>query len=719
MNKIFYNLGKFTYRFRFLVIGIWLLGLLASLPVIPHIMDPFNSSGFENFKSSSYAADKLLFKSMDYQKNKILVLFKRKTLLGQKAFNQRVDVALNRLSKIEYKLKVIKAVKADSVLAAVVFKDNFELKAADIAAVKTAIRTPRGIDVYYGGEDVFVESVNQQTEIDLFHADMIAAPISVITLLVVFGSLIAAVIPILLGGFCALMMFAILNHLTHFMSLSIFTINIALLLGLCLSLDYALFIISRFREELVSKHESIEETIAVTMQTSGKAVFFSGLAVFASLSALLIFPINILMSVGVGGLCAVFLAVIAALTLLPAILSVLKNQVNRGSIFKVEFNKHRFWHKWATVVTKQPWLFAILGLTILICLAWPLKNIEIGISDFRILPKQSSGRAFYNAFLTDFTESDLVPITLIIKSKTSILDRKNIKRTTVLVDKIHQLKNVARVDSYINLLPYKTALGYPKEVQTILDTNVGDNIAVMQVISKHPSYAKETSALVDALRNLKQDGLGIYISGVPAANADVLQGIKSNMKPAVYLIIAVTFVVLMILLRSLFLPLKAIVMNVLSLAATYGLLVYVFQQGHLASLLNFEAQGSLDISMIVIIFCALFGFSMDYEVFLLSRIQESYGQSKDNRLSIIYGIAHSSRIITSAALIVIVLCGSFLVADVLMVKAFGLGIAAAIFIDAFIIRALLVPAIMSLTGSINWYLPSILAKFLPNNGRDL
>jgi len=719
MNKIFYNLGKFTYRFRFLVIGIWLLGLLASLPVIPHIMDPFNSSGFENFKSSSFAADKLLFKNMDYQKNKILILFKRKTSLGQKTFYQRVDVALKRLNKIKHDLKVIKVIKADSVLAAVVFKDNFDLKTADIAAVKTAIRTPRGIEVYYGGEDVFVESVNQQTEIDLFRADMIAAPISVITLLVVFGSLLAAVIPMLLGGFCALMMFAILNHLTHFMSLSIFTINIALLLGLCLSLDYALFIISRFREELVKKHENIEETIAVTMQTAGKAVFFSGLAVFASLSALLIFPINILVSVGVGGLCAVFLAVIAAITLLPAILSVLKSQINWGSIFKVEFNKHRFWHKWATVVTKQPWLFATLGLTILICLAWPLKNLEIGISDFRILPKQSSGRAFFNAFLTDFTESDLVPITLIIKSKTSILERNNIKRATILVDKIQHLKNVARVDSYLSVLPYKTPLGYPKEVQTILDTSVGANIAVMQVISKYPSYAKETSALVDTLRNLKQDGLSIYISGVPAANADVLQGIKSNIKPAVYLIMAVTFVVLMILLRSLFLPLKAIVMNVLSLAATYGVLVYVFQQGHLAGWLNFEAQGSLDISMIVIIFCALFGFSMDYEVFLLSRIQESYGQSKDNRLSIIYGIAHSSRIITSAALIVIVLCGSFLVADVLMVKAFGLGIAAAIFIDAFIIRALLVPAIMSITGAINWYLPGIIAKVIPNSGNNL
>ena len=719
MNKIFYNLGKFTYRFRFLVIGIWLLGLLASLPVIPHIMDPFNSSGFENFKSSSFAADKLLFKNMDYQKNKILILFKRKTSLGQKTFYQRVDVALKRLNKIKYDLKVIKVIKADSVLAAVVFKDNFDLKTADIAAVKTAIRTPRGIEVYYGGEDVFVESVNQQTEIDLFRADMIAAPISVITLLVVFGSLLAAVIPMLLGGFCALMMFAILNHLTHFMSLSIFTINIALLLGLCLSLDYALFIISRFREELVKKHENIEETIAVTMQTAGKAVFFSGLAVFASLSALLIFPINILVSVGVGGLCAVFLAVIAAITLLPAILSVLKSQINWGSIFKVEFNKHRFWHKWATVVTKQPWLFATLGLTILICLAWPLKNLEIGISDFRILPKQSSGRAFFNAFLTDFTESDLVPITLIIKSKTSILERNNIKRATILVDKIQHLKNVARVDSYLSVLPYKTPLGYPKEVQAILDTSVGANIAVMQVISKYPSYDKETSALVDTLRNLKQDGLSIYISGVPAANADVLQGIKSNIKPAVYLIMAVTFVVLMILLRSLFLPLKAIVMNVLSLAATYGVLVYVFQQGHLAGWLNFEAQGSLDISMIVIIFCALFGFSMDYEVFLLSRIQESYVQSKDNRLSIIYGIAHSSRIITSAALIVIVLCGSFLVADVLMVKAFGLGIAAAIFIDAFIIRALLVPAIMSITGAINWYLPGIIAKVIPNSGNNL
>ncbi len=727
MNRIFYRLGQLMYRFRYWVIGIWFVGLIASLPVIPHIMDPFQSSGFENIHSQSFDTNKLLENSVGYQKHRILVLFtKESDTVSNQMMNSEVNKALKKLDHVSYEHKILFQKNKNSTLAVIAFRDNLELNSEDINQLKKLIKKPKHLQVYFGGEDVFVESVNKQTEKDLFRADMIAAPVSILTLLFVFGSVVAALMPMLLGGCCALMMFAILNHLANFMSLSIFTINIALLLGLCLSLDYALFIISRFREELHKEHHHIESVISRTMATAGKAVFFSGLAVFASLSALLLFPINILISVGVGGLCAVFLAVIGAITLLPAVLSTLENKINLGTIFRTGLHQNRFWHHLATGVIAKPILFVLMGFIILVTLALPLQHLKLGISDYHILPENSEGRAFFKAFSKNYDENELSPISVVIQSSTPILKENNIKKAYDLVDKIKQMQDVKKVEGYLSWLPSRSLEDYqkiysmsknnlPPEVRKMLATSVSKHVAVIQVISRYSSESDKTQQLVRDLRNLHEEGLDIVVTGVPANNVDVFDGIKDNMLWSVRLIIIVTFFVLMILLRSLFLPFKAIVMNILSLCATYGVLVYVFQQGHFSEILNFEAQGSLDVSMMVIIFCALFGFSMDYEVFLLSRIQECYQHHKNNKLSIVYGIEHSARIITSAAMIVIVLCGSFLVADVLMVKAFGLGIAVAIFIDAFIIRTLLVPAIMTLTASINWYFPSWFSKFMPNH----
>jgi len=252
-------------------------------------------------------------------------------------------------------------------------------------------------------------------------------------------------------------------------------------------------------------------------------------------------------------------------------------------------------------------------------------------------------------------------------------------------------------------------------MKTLLETTTRKYLTVIHVVSKYSINSPETKTLITDLRKMKmQKGLTMEVMGTPVANMDVLNRIASVLPYALLWIMVFTYLILLILLRSVFLPIKAIVMNLLSLSACYGALVLVFQEGHLHQLLNFDPQGMLDISLLVIIFCALFGFSMDYEVFLLTRIKESYESNHDNKKSIVFGIEKSSRLITSAALIVIFICGSFLVADVLMVKAFGLGIAVAIFVDAFLIRTFLVPATMALMGKWCWYLPKWLNKILPN-----
>ena len=283
---------------------------------------------------------------------------------------------------------------------------------------------------------------------------------------------------------------------------------------------------------------------------------------------------------------------------------------------------------------------------------------------------------------------------------------------------------VAEVNSIVTTVPrltkaqyvslYRSVSALTSEQKIVLNTTTREHLTVMRVVSKYGTNSLQTKKLIATLREMTPGkGLTMRITGVPVINVDVYHTVARIFPYAVAWIAVLTYLILLVVLRSIVLPLKAIFMNVLSLAASYGVLVFIFQEGHLHQFLHFEPQGMVDISLFIIVFCAVFGFSMDYEVFLLTRIQESYRKTKNNKLSIIFGIEQSSRIITSAALIVICICGSFMVADVLMVKEFGLGIAVAIFVDAFAIRSILVPATMALIKNWNWYLPKWLDKILP------
>ncbi|MGQ3888141.1 MMPL family transporter [Legionella sp. CNM-1927-20] len=698
-------------------------------------MKPFKSTGFIDATSSSAKAENYLNNKLGLSSNQILVLYtSEKWIASDSRFKKAIKKSLSGLKDLPINYEIIlpeankKQISKDKHTAyAVIFFDNNQIIDKKlIKDLENTIKTPPNMTMQLGGEAIFEEVIHKQTQKDLYKADLVAAPISIITLILVFGTLIAAFIPIVLGGGCALIILSLLYFIGQTYNLSIFTINIALLLGLCLCLDYCLFIISRFRDEL-RKNKAIRHVIATTIATAGKAVFFSGLAVFISLSALLFFPINILVSVGVGGLTAVFIAVCIAVILLPAILAILRNGINYLSVRITQREKASLAWRWlAKKVVKRPLIFFLLILSFLLLLGYPFLSAKFGISNFRILPKHSQGREFFNAYIDKFNEQDLTPILLIVTSrKDPILSKANIGKLydlvatlkkNPLIDHINSIvstRDSLKKSQYQTLYNTKSALD-TESIKSLLATTTTKYATVINIISKYDANSKETKTLISQLRALKPPaGLDFQLTGGPVKNEDVLNKIYSLFPYAVLWIIALTYLVLLILLRSLFLPFKAILMNIVSLCASYGVLVFIFQEGHLQQWLNFDPQGSLDISLLVIIFCALFGFSMDYEVFLLTRIKEYYEQTKDNENSIIFGIEKSSKIITSAALIVIFLCGSFMVADVLMVKQFGLGIAAAIFVDAFLIRTLLVPATMALVKPLNWYLPQWLEKILP------
>jgi len=737
-DTLFSQLGRFIYRFRVAFIVIWVLITALSVPFIPHVLTPFKSTGFVADRAESTLAQAYLNKNLSYTRdNRFIVIYDSPSLHATtKTFHKKIKHSLSGLKNFPLPHEIIYpkdntdqiSKNKHTAYAVILFKSTEPMSSDMLKQFKASIKTPKNMKVCIGGERMFTEGINEQTQEDLYRADLVAAPVTTVVLILIFGTIVATLIPMCLGGGCALIILTSLYFLGHIFTLSIFTLNLALLLGLCLSLDYSLFIIFRFRDEL-KKQASVLDAIAITFSTAGRAIFFSGLAVFISLSALLLFPINILFSIGVGGLVAVFIAVMMALTLLPAMLSVVHHRINRLAIRNIKPdkpNKRHLWRSLAEIVVNRPFSFFFLSLALLLVLGYSFLNVNFGISDFKIVPKHSESRQFFDEFEKNFPKTELSPILLIVSTDSgSILSARHISKLYDFTRKLEKNKKIQRVGSIVTTKPRLFRRQYQELYQSytqrnssgikqLLATTTGKQFSLIRVISKYESDSSQTKALIKELRAMDPGkGLTLQITGVPVQNLDVMHAITEVFPYAVLWVMALTYLILLMLLRSLFLPLKAIFMTILSLSACYGMLVFIFQEGHFHQLLNFQPQGMLDVTLVIIIFCAIFGFSMDYEVFLLTRIQEHYKKTHDNKSSIVFGIDQSSRIITSAALIVICLCGSFMTADVLMVKEFGLGIAVAIAVDAFIIRTLLVPSTMVLLKDWNWYLPKWLDKLLP------
>lgn len=735
-KAFFYRFGKLIHKTRWLVVLLFVAGFSFCLPYLPKVMSQFTNTGLNDPHSQSAHAKNYLDDNLGYQHNRFIVMYHgRQKFTKDSAFNQEIRQSLDGLKNYPRKYEILypednkEQVSKDkkSAYAVVMLKDNANLSEQQLNKFKSKIREPKNLSMMIGGEPIFQVDMQEQTQKDLIRAEYIATPVAVITLLLVFGSVTAAFIPMILDAACAIFILTILYFLGHRLALSIFTINIALLLGLCLSLDYALFIIYRFREEL-AQGRPVAEALAMTQATAGKAVFFSGLAVLISLSALFLFPINILFSVGVGGVTAVAMAVLVSVVLLPAILAILKTKINFLPIrFLTAYNgaERSYWASLVSKVIHYPWTFFIGIMVLLLLMSFPLLKIKVGLSDFHVLPKSMESRQVFDRIDTEFDPETLTPIVVVVKTPGIFLTKNNIGNFYNFINKLDDNKKVNDITSIVTIDPklsktqYETLYTGPKQYQPatvskLLKLTTGDHFSVAMITSKYESESSQSQDLVKEIRQTKLGkGMRIAVTGVTANTMDVIHRIGKLFPWALLWVVVLTYVVLLILFRSLLLPFKAIVMNIFSLTASYGVLVFIIQEGHFASWLHFDPQAMIDISLLVIIFCALFGFSMDYEVFLLTRIKEFYEQTGNNKKSIVYGISRSSKIITSAALVVILICFAFLSAEILMVKAFGLGIAVAIFVDAFLIRSILVPTTMVLLGRWCWYLPAWLDKLLP------
>ena len=552
-----------------------------------------------------------------------------------------------------------------------------------------------GLTTDLAGAFAVYNDVNEITSEDLARAESISMPVVLLLALLIFGSLVAASMPALVGLLAMVGALALVRVISTFTEVSVFSVNVISLLGIGLAIDYALFVISRFREELallpVDDPEAPQIAIRRTMSTAGRTVLFSGLTVAAALSSLLIFPQAFLKSMGYGGVAAVLVAMVAALTVLPATLRLLGRRVDAG---RLPWRRHRpvavndehgRWAALARGVMRRPWLVIVGTVAGLLLIASPFLGAKWGSVDYRVLPSDAPAHVAADKL------SEFGPET----STASLLVRgASESDVAAYADQVAQVGSVTGV-------------------QTV--ATEGD-ATLLRVSWAGNSQSEHSQAVVDDIRGVQPASGEVLVGGLSAETVDLIDSVGAHL-PWMGLIVALVMLVLLfVAFGSLVLPVKAVVMNLFSITASFGIVTWIFSDGHLSGLLGFTPQGFLDATNPILMLAILFGLSMDYEVFLLSRVREQYDRTGDNDVAVATGVQKTGRIITSAAVLLAVVIGAFALSGIVFMKMLGIGMLVALLIDATVVRALLVPATMKLLGRANWWAPGPLARWWERHG---
>jgi RND superfamily putative drug exporter len=542
-----------------------------------------------------------------------------------------------------------------------------------------------GLTLYAGGVGVVGHAITKKISDDLKIAELISIPLTFILLVLVFGALAASAMPLIVGVAAILGAFFILYLFTLFTTVSIYALNLTTGMGLGLGIDYALLMVNRFREEL-HRGKSVEDSIVTTMATAGKTVFYSGMTVLVTLLSLTFFPLPFLQSFGYAGVSVVALAVIGALFGLPPIMALLGDRIDKGVVRKsaITPKEDGRWAKTARLVMKRPVSAVVLSMVILGIMAAPITNIKFSQGDSRMLPADNKA-AFATALQAErFPGQTGTPIEIIIKDGANKLEEINVYTA-----------KVGQVPGIVAVLPPQT-IGNDVRV-----------IAYQEMLPRTP----ESQELIHNVRNVDSPD-GTLVGGVAADYTDSQDGISRTLPWALAWIVLSVLVLIFIFTGSIILPIKAVILNFLSLGATMGALTWIFVDGNMQWLVgSFTVTGTLDTSIVILIAVVVFGLSMDYELFLLSRIREEHLAGKSNVESVAIGLQRSARIITAAAVLLAVVFGAFVTSGVTSIKTMGFGVALAVMLDATIVRGLLVPALMRLFGENNWWAPKWMQRF--------
>ena len=596
--------------------------------------------------------------------------------------------------------------------------DQVEERIADLGPRYTRSGDGEVLEVEVGGFAQVFHDIGETLERDLLRAEMIALPITLVLLVVIFGSLVAATLPLVVGVLSIIGTFLVLQIMSGFTDVSIYALNLTTALGLGLAIDYSLFVVSRFREELRAGHEP-RAAVVRTVRTAGRTVAFSALTVAASLLATLVFPITFLRSFAYAGVAVALLAGLFSLLVLPAILAVLGHRVNSLTLWKrsVSPPEEGFWHRTAMLVMRRPVPFATGAIAVLLVLGAPFLGLRLTQPDDRVLPPGDDGRVVGDVLREEFSSEEAGALSVVPAGDASGVPASEIDAYAVT---LAQLPGVSRVDAATGTYCGEGVAEQfgcePGQLVLTPDSSAryagftGDGGSYLSVVPAVEPLSPEGEDLVHAVRDAEAP-YEVLVTGQSAGLVDITDALFDRLPLALGLIAVITSVLLFLMFGSVVIPAKAIVLNLLSLSATFGAMVWIFQDGHLSGVLDFTATGGLAAAMPILMFCVAFGLSMDYEVFLLSRIKEEHDRGADNVTSVAVGLERTGRIVTAAAALMAVVFLSFALGGVSFMKLFGLGLTLAVLMDAFVIRGILVPSFMRLAGEWNWWAPGPLRRF--------
>ena len=582
-------------------------------------------------------------------------------------------------------------------------EDHVTERAGELTEAFTG--THDGLTVAVGGTAEVFRQVGETVEADLVRAESIAFPITLLLLLFVFGSVVAALLPLAVGGLAVLGTFLVLSLLTGVTDVSIYALNLTTALGLGLAIDYSLFIVSRYREELAIG-QPVRDAVIRTVRTAGRTVLFSGATVAISLAALLIFPQVFMRSFAYAGIAVVGVALLGSVVVLPALLMVLGRRIDSLRVRRTHpaVAGEGRWHRIATTVMRRPLPIATVVVVLLVVLGLPFLRVEFGQADDRVLPVGNAAREVADDLRDGFTGNEAGAATVVARGDRDV---------SGYAAALSQIDGVARVDtvegSYVDGAPVAPAT--PASARF-----AGDDVTWLSVVPSVEPVSPGGERLVGDLRAVDAPFDEVLVGGPSAELVDGKAALFERVPWAIGLIAVVTFVLLFLMFGSLLVPLKALVLNALSLTAMFGAMVWIFQDGNLSRELGFTATGTLDTSMPILMFCMAFGLSMDYEVFLLSRIKEEHDRTGDNTAAVAMGLERTGRIVTAAAALLAIVFIAFATSGVTFIKLVGIGLALAIVMDATLVRATLVPAFMRLAGRANWWAPRPLRRLYERAG---
>ena len=739
---MFYRWGRFVTRHPKAILALSLLLIALAVPAIPGGIGLLSAEGWVTSDSTTLRAERAIQERFEVGGAQLWIIFESPDeSVTDPAALEEVTNALEPLRDhpdVEF-ITDYPTIGDDALIS-----DNRSKTAVTVQLTTNSdpeetyqelrdLVTTETLETYWGGGAASNQEFNNLVARDLVVQQAISLPITLVLLVIIFGAVVAAAMPLSVGVAGIATAVAAITILARITDTSVYVMHVATIIGLALAIDYSLFVVSRFREEMT--RNDVPGAVAMTVGTSGRAIFFAGLTGGIGLLGLAFFESYALRTMGIGGGIVVSMAVFYALTTLPAILTLLGSRINRWKVREIATapgSGRGFWVTLAQTVMRRPVIFLVAGLAALVTLGTPFLRAEFGSPGIELLPRNSEPRVAAETLSNEFAgQEGQAPVIVVADGGgDSVFEPDRFADVKEVASHLEAMPGVETVEGIFTYLPQGLDAG-PDDVSAILDAAdpreqqslaqlISDGAARFLVTTESPPNSAEAEEVVEQIRALNDEieSLAILTAGTTSFNLDMMETISDRLVFTLVFVFVVTYVVLCLLLGSIVLPLKAILANLLSLTAAFGALVWIFQEGNLSGILMFDAPGYVVPHIAVMMLLVLFGLSMDYEVMLLSRMKEEYVRTGDSPTAIATGLERSGRVITGAAAIMIAVFATGVTNQLIMLKSLGIGMAIAIFADATIVRGMVVPSAMRLMGRVNWWAPDWLTNLQKRLGMD-